>query len=182
MLFPKSYADRVQRLRVPGGFVLIASFLLLADPVWKSLAVGLLISVLGIALRAWAAGHLEKNTTLCDGGPYQYLRNPLYIGTLTTALGFVVASRRWEIGVVFAVLFLLIYLPVVELEEQHLRKLFPAYDAYANEVPRLIPRIPGRASDRRFQWATYKKNQEWKALLAFFIAAGFLAWKCLGAL
>lgn len=178
MHFPKAYADRVQRLRVPGGFVLIASFLLLADPVWKSLVLGLTISVLGLALRAWAAGHLEKNTTLCDGGPYQYLRNPLYIGTLTAAFGCVIASRRWEIGVVFAVLFLLIYLPVVELEEQHLRKLFPAYDTYANEVPRLIPRIPGRKSARRFRWATYLKNQEYQAGVAFLIAGLWLAWKC----
>ena len=179
MPFPKAYADRVQRLRVPGGFVLIASFLLLADPVWKSLALGLFISVWGLALRAWAAGHLEKNTSLCDGGPYRYFRNPLYIGTLTTALGFVIASRRWEIGVVFAILFLLIYLPVVELEEQHLRKLFPAYDAYAREVPRLMPRFPGRPSARTFRWATYRKNQEHQALVAFLIAAVFLTWKCM---
>jgi len=49
--------------------------------------------------------HLEKNTTLADGGPYAHVRNPLYIGTLLTAAGLVIASRRWELGVLFAAVF-----------------------------------------------------------------------------
>src|SRR6478609_6950276 len=113
MHFPKAYADRVAKLRVPGGFVLVAAFLWLSQPSWTSLMVGLVVSVLGLALRAWAAGHLEKNRTLADGGPYAYTRNPLYIGTLTVALGFVIASRRWELGVLFLIVFIGIYLPVV---------------------------------------------------------------------
>jgi protein-S-isoprenylcysteine O-methyltransferase Ste14 len=134
------------------------------------------VSILGLALRAWAAGHLEKNTTLAVGGPYAFVRNPLYIGTLTTAAGLVIASRRWELGVLFAIVFLLIYLPVVELEEQHLRSLFPAYDSYARRVPKLLPRFSGGAS-KRFRWSIYRKNQEFQALLGFLAGAIVLVWK-----
>jgi protein-S-isoprenylcysteine O-methyltransferase Ste14 len=179
MHFPKAYADRVAKLRVPGGFVLVAAFLWLSDPTWSSLTIGLLVSVLGLALRAWAAGHLEKNRTLADGGPYAYTRNPLYIGTLTVALGFVIASRRWELGVLFAIVFLGIYLPVVELEEQHLRKLFPEYARYAEQVPRLLPNFNKRASTRRFQWGVYKRNEEYQALVGFLLGAAVLVWKIL---
>ncbi len=179
MSFPKPYADAVAKLRVPGGFILVAAFLWLSAPTAVSLTIGLPFSILGLALRAWAAGHLEKNTTLADGGPYAYVRNPLYIGTLLTAAGLVIASRRWELGILFASVFLLIYLPVVELEEQHLRKLFPEYDGYAKRVPKLLPRFPGAPSHRIFQWPVYMKNQEYQALLGFLAGAAFLIWKTL---
>jgi protein-S-isoprenylcysteine O-methyltransferase Ste14 len=156
---------------------LVAAFLWLSAPTPESLAVGFPVSIFGLALRAWAAGHLEKNTTLADGGPYAYIRNPLYIGTLLTALGLVIASRRWELGLLFAAVFLLIYLPVVELEEQHLRKLFPEYDGYARRVRKLIPRFPGAASSRVFQAKVYMKNQEYQALLGFLAGAAVLMWK-----
>jgi protein-S-isoprenylcysteine O-methyltransferase Ste14 len=173
--FPKPYADAVAKLRVPGGFLLVAAFLWLSAPTFSSLEIGIPISILGLALRAWAAGHLEKNTTLADGGPYAYVRNPLYLGTLGTAAGLVVASRRWELGVLFAIVFLLIYLPVVELEEQHLRKLFPDYELYTRRVPKLIPRLG--LSTKRFRWSIYMKNQEFKAFLGFLAGTAFLVWK-----
>jgi protein-S-isoprenylcysteine O-methyltransferase Ste14 len=174
--FPKPYADRVAKLRVPGGFLLVAAFLWLSAPSATSLAAGLPVSILGLLLRAWAAGHLEKNTTLADGGPYAYVRNPLYIGTLATASGLVIASRRWELGLLFAAVFLLIYLPVVELEEQHLRKLFPNYDDYAQRVPKLFPRFSGTSS-KRFRWSVYLKNQEYQALVGFLAGTTVLIWK-----
>ena len=176
MSFPKPYADTVAKLRVPGGFILVAAFIWLSAPSPASLIVGLPASIVGLALRAWAAGHLEKNTALADGGPYAYVRNPLYIGTLLTAAGLVIASRRWELGVLFAVVFLLIYLPVVELEEQHLRTLFPEYDSYAKRVPKLLPRFSS-SSSKRFRWSIYMKNQEFQALLGFLAGAIVLIYK-----
>jgi hypothetical protein len=104
------------------------------------------------------------------------VRNPLYIGTLLTAAGLVIASRRWELGALFAAVFLLIYLPVVELEEQHLHKLFPEYDAYAQRVPKLLPRFGGSGS-KHFRWSVYMKNQEYQALLGFLAGAAVLVWK-----
>ena len=75
---------------------------------------------------------------MATGGPYAYTRNPLYLGTLTVALGLAVACRSAWLGVLFAAVFLLVYLPVIQNEEQHLRKLFPGYAEYASRVPLLL--------------------------------------------
>jgi protein-S-isoprenylcysteine O-methyltransferase Ste14 len=179
MHFPKKYADTVAKLRVPGGFVLVAAFVWLSTPTWGSLIYGLLISLLGLTLRAWAAGHLEKNRTLAESGPYAHLRNPLYVGTLTVAAGFALSSRRWELGLLFAVVFLLIYLPVVELEEQHLRSLFPEYSSYAERVPAFFPHFNSQDGRKAFLWSVYMRNQEYQAGIGFLVGAFVLAWKCL---
>jgi protein-S-isoprenylcysteine O-methyltransferase Ste14 len=177
--FPKAYADRVAKLRVPVGFVLVAAFLWLSQPSWTSLAAGLPVSILGLAVRAWAAGHLEKNLALTAGGPYAHVRNPLYVGTLTVAAGLAIAARRWELGALFAVVFALIYLPVVELEEQHLRKLFPDYAEYARQVPKLIPRLTAAGSSKHFEWRLYRRNREYEALAGFLAGVAVLIWKTL---
>ncbi|HEU0143026.1 MAG TPA: isoprenylcysteine carboxylmethyltransferase family protein [Bryobacteraceae bacterium] len=175
--FPKPYADFVARLRVPIGFLLVAAFAWLSRPSPLSLCIGASISFAGIALRAWAAGHLSKNTELATSGPYAYVRNPLYLGTLIAALGFVIASRESSLGILFAAVFVFVYLPVVELEEQHLRKLFPEYGAYASRVKMLIPSFGYRGAGRKFQWRLYMRNQEFQALLGFLAGIAFLAWK-----
>ncbi len=99
-MFPKSWADRVQRLRVPSGFLLAAVFVWAARPTWVSLLSASPLWAAGLALRAWAAGHLRKNTALTVSGPYAYLRNPLYAGTLLTAAGFAVAANSPLFGAV----------------------------------------------------------------------------------
>jgi protein-S-isoprenylcysteine O-methyltransferase Ste14 len=182
VIFTKPYADAVAKLRVPCGFVLVGAFLWLSNPTLTSLAAGIPISVLGLALRGWAAGHLEKDSSLTDSGPYAWVRNPLYLGTLTTAAGFVIASRRWELGVLFAAVFVLIYLPVVDLEEQHLARLFPAYTAYRRRVHKLTPRVPypmPEDSLKHFRWSLYLRNREYQALLGFLAGAALLLWKAL---
>jgi hypothetical protein len=106
------------------------------------------------------------------------VRNPLYLGTLAVAAGFVIASRRWELGVLFAAVFLLVYLPVVELEEQHLRTLFPAYEGYAQRVPKLTPLVrQASVGTKRFQWALYRRNREYEALAGFIAGLAALVWK-----
>ena len=177
--FPKPYADLVARLRVPAGFLLVASFLYLAAPDTRSLAIGAPIAFAGLLLRAWAAGHLEKNRQLAVSGPYAMVRNPLYLGTLIVALGFVIAARRWELGVIFALVFGGVYLPVIELEEQHLRELFPSYADYASRVPVLLPRWRRAVNPRRFQARLYMVNQEYQAALGFLAGLAVLIWKAL---
>jgi protein-S-isoprenylcysteine O-methyltransferase Ste14 len=177
--FPKPYADHVAKLRVPAGFVLVAAFLYFASPDTESLSIGVPVAFGGLCLRAWAAGHLEKNRQLAVSGPYGLVRNPLYLGTLLVALGFAIAARRWEVGLLFAVVFGSVYLPVIELEEQHLRKLFPSYDDYASRVPLLIPRFRRPGNPRRFAWRLYMVNQEYQAALGFLAGLAVLLWKAL---
>lgn len=175
----KSYADFVARLRVPCGFALVITFAWLSHPTSRSLATGLAISVPGLLLRAWATGHLEKNIRLAQSGPYAYVRNPLYIGTALVAAGLVTASRRWALAAIFAAVFVFVYLPVIELEEQHLRSLFPEFAAYSRAVPSLYPTFGFLRQKQRFRWDLYWRNREYQALLGFLAGAAFLIGKML---
>jgi protein-S-isoprenylcysteine O-methyltransferase Ste14 len=177
-MFPKPYADFVQRLRVPAGFLLLITFALLSKPTPQSLLTGLPVAILGLLLRAWAAGHLSKNKELATSGPFARMRNPLYAGTLITALGVVIAARNLWLALLFAAVFLLVYLPAIELEEQHLRVIFPNYAPYAARVHRFLPITKWPGNPARFTWALYRRNEEYKASLGFLIAVAWLAFRC----
>jgi protein-S-isoprenylcysteine O-methyltransferase Ste14 len=176
-VFPKPYADLVARLRVACGFVLVLAFAWFSAPDFRSLAGGLPVSLAGLLLRAWATGHLEKNIRLAESGPYAYVRNPLYLGTLLVAAGLVIASRTWLLAALFAVVFVLIYLPVIELEEQHLSNLFPNFAAYSKRVASLWPTLRPIKSHARFRWSLYMRNREYQALLGFLAGEAFLVAK-----
>lgn len=180
MQFPKRYADAVARLRVPSGFLIVAVFAWLSHPTSQSLLAGLPIALSGLALRAWAAGCLAKNRQLATGGPYAYTRNPLYLGTLLVAAGLVVASRNVFLGILFAAVFLFVYLPVIQLEEQHLRQIFPEYAAYAAAVPALVPRLTPAASKNPhpFHFSLYLRNQEYQAGAGLAAGMLYLLWIC----
>jgi protein-S-isoprenylcysteine O-methyltransferase Ste14 len=175
--FPKPYADVVARLRVPSGFLMLALFMLLARPARESIAIGIPVSLAGLLLRGWAAGHLAKNQQLTTTGPYAFVRNPLYVGSVFVAAGLLLAARHPLLPVVFAAVFIGVYLPVIELEEQHLRKLFGSYNDYAGRVPLVLPRI--RPAGRLSGWNSrlYRRNEEWKALFAWAAALVFLVIK-----
>ena len=177
--FPKGYADTVARLRVPSGFLILTVFAWFSRPTMQSLCFGLPLALCGMLLRGWAAGCLAKNQQLATAGPYAYTRNPLYIGTLLVALGLVIAARNVWLGMLFGVVFVFVYLPVIQLEEQHLRRLFPEYAAYAAEVPALWPRLTPypKGAVSRFRFGLYLRNQEYQAGLGFAAGAVFLLWK-----
>ncbi len=173
----KSYAKLAARLRVPSGFLMAALYGSFARPTETLLAAGLLVALAGLALRAWAAGHLAKNLSLATTGPFAYTRNPLYLGTVTAAAGFALASRNLWLAAVLLLYFVVVYLPVVGEEESHLRKLFPEYVAYAAQVPRLWPRRSPAFPGGRFQWKLYLRNKEYQALLAYLVVAALLVGK-----
>jgi protein-S-isoprenylcysteine O-methyltransferase Ste14 len=173
--FPKPYADAVARLRVPAGFVMVVAFAWFSHPDALSLAIGLPFSACGLALRAWAAGHLAKDQRLATSGPYSFTRNPLYLGTLITALGLAAAGRSIGLAILFSALFVLVYLPAIELEEQHLLAILPGYAAFAARVPLLIPRWPASFGPERFSAALYRKNREYQALLGWSTGVAWLA-------
>ena len=161
----------VQRWRVPLGFVIAPIFVLLAKPKPWTLAVGAAIGLAGLALRAWASGHLRKNDALATTGPYAYTRNPLYVGSFLIGVGFTVAAGRWELALLFAALFLGIYVPVMRVESETLEQLFGhKYRRYAQAVPLFVPRLTGYEGVAKtgFDVALYKrylgraKNQDHK--------------------
>jgi protein-S-isoprenylcysteine O-methyltransferase Ste14 len=172
--FPKPYADAVARLRVPAGFVMLAAFAWFSHPTGGTLLVGIPLSLCGLALRAWAAGHLAKNQRLAQSGPYAATRNPLYLGTLITALGLAAAGNSAGLALLFVAIFLLVYLPAIELEEQHLTAILPGYREFAARVPLLWPRWPRTWGPDGFSTALYLRNQEYQALAGWLAGVAWL--------
>lgn len=178
MAFPKKFAEFVARTRVVAGFVVLGAFLWLSAPTLQSIAVGGAVGLIGIAVRAWAAGHLAKNEKLATSGPYAYVRNPLYVGTLITGIGFGIAGANWAIGALLIAFFILYYLPVVEEEERHLAKILEGYDEYRRKTPKLWPRLtPAYTGGPAFRRDLYLRNQEYQALIGYGVVLAFLAAK-----
>ena len=177
----------MQRWRVPLGFLCAALFMLLARPVGWTLAAGGAVALVGLGLRAWAAGHIRKNAALAVSGPYAYTRNPLYLGSFLLGLGFTVAAGRpLLLGGLFAALFLGIYLPVMRVEAATLAELFgDEYRRYAAAVPLLFPRLTpyaggeARGGPTKFDAELYMRYREYRAALGLGLAWGALALKAL---
>ena len=125
----------------------------------------------GVWLRAYASGYVRKNAELTTSGPYAYTRNPLYLGSMMIAFGFAWASALWWIAVLLAVLFAVIYVPTIRGEEAYLRGQFPEFDAYAAQVPRLLPRLTAASTTSQgagslaggFSRELYLKHREYNA-------------------
>jgi len=160
-----SWSKIARRIRVPLGFVLAAAYLWRAQPSWQSLLEGAVFIVLGLGLRAVASGHLRKNTEVTASGPYAYVRNPLYLGSLLVAAGFAVAARDWWLAGGMLAFFLTVYLPVILSEEAWLRAHFPEFEEYARRVPRLWPRLGAGAAPGSFSRELYLQHREYNALL-----------------
>jgi len=169
-----TWAKQAARLRVTAGFGVAALYLVFSDPAAGSLAAAMPVALAGLALRTWAAGHLNKNRRLACFGPFAYTRNPLYLGSLLVAAGFACAARNPWLGAALGVYFAAFFLPVIHEEESHLRTLFPDYVAYARQVRRFVPRLTPAYRGGRFRWSLWQQNQEYQAVAAFLAGVAWL--------
>jgi protein-S-isoprenylcysteine O-methyltransferase Ste14 len=157
-----------RRIRVPLGFAFAVLYFWLAWPTWRTLALGAVSIIPGLVIRALASGHVRKNEALATSGPYAYTRNPLYLGSLLVAIGFAVAARSLWVAAGLVAMFFAIYIPVIRSEEAFLRERFPEFQEYANEVPRMIPRMTPafrNEASAEFSMDLYLKHREYNALL-----------------
>ena len=144
------------------------------------------IAGLGASLRVWGTAYLGAGVVnhrdmnaaaVMAGGPYRYVRNPLYLGTglMVLAMSFVmpVTGALFSMVLIAAVLLRLIF-----GEEAFLEGRFGGpYKLYLRSVPRLIPRLRSTmpASPVRPQWG--------RALLAetnpigVFLIIAILSWR-----
>src|ERR687887_85615 len=95
------------RYRVRLGFIAAAAAFGLARPTPRSLLVGTAVTLVGEALRIWAAGHLEKGREVTASGPYRLTRHPLYVGSSVMGAGLAIAAHRVSVAAL-----VLIYLGV----------------------------------------------------------------------
>jgi protein-S-isoprenylcysteine O-methyltransferase Ste14 len=162
------------RWRVRLGYPLAIAVLFFARPSPRSILYGALVGLVGLVLRAWAAGYLHKQEVLTVTGPYAYTRNPLYLGSAVLALGVAIATRSWISAFLLGVYFTVFYSVVMRREENELRpRHITNFDRYAAAVPLFFPRLsPARLSDSTsaaFSLTQYKKNHEWQAAVGFLL-------------
>ncbi len=177
----KDFSSFVARWRVPFGFALGVAYLIFAQPTLPLLVAGSITALMGLGIRAYASGYLEKDQALAVGGPYAYTRNPLYLGSLFIGIGLVLAGGQWLLGMAFVIFFLLVYVPVMRREEKNLHQRFgQEYDEYASSIPLFFPyRKPPRLSTGRFDWRRYRNNREYEAAFGYLIGVIFLIAKIL---
>lgn len=169
----------LQRNRVAFGFPIAAIFLIFARPDHNMLIIGGIIALVGLFIRAWASGHIQKNKVLAISGPYSFTRNPLYLGSLILGIGFTIASGVWWLAIIFAVVFLGIYLPVMRVEAEELTAIFgDVYTEYAEKVPLFLPRPTGyKAGANKFDMKLYLRYREYRAAMGLVFAWCILAVK-----
>jgi protein-S-isoprenylcysteine O-methyltransferase Ste14 len=176
-----SYSLTAKTLRLPLGFVLAAFYLWYSPNAMTTgltVAVGAAIALVGLLVRAWAAGHIIKNNRLATTGPYAHTRNPLYFGSFLLGAGFAVASDFRLLLLVIA-FWVLVYGPTMQREKANISGRFPeAYADYASNVPAFVPRPTAwrqerAGGDEPFSFALYMKHREWQAALGYL---GVLGW------
>jgi len=153
---------KVARWRVPLGFATFIAAFVFSTPTPRSFVLGILVAAVGQALRVWAAGHIEKGREVTRSGPYQYLRHPLYVGSLLMGAGFVLASASVWTAALAVAYFTVTYVAAVRSEEATLDARFSGeYSAYreGRATAASAPATRRFSRDRAFGM-----NKEWRSL------------------
>jgi protein-S-isoprenylcysteine O-methyltransferase Ste14 len=115
---------------------------------------GVAVATLGIAVRLWASGHVNKNKVLATTGPYAYVRHPLYVGNHVIAFGFCLASGLWWSFLAWIALGIFYYPQTIAHEDKHLARVFPGeWKTWSNETRALIPRLRPYRSGQVSEWS-----------------------------
>jgi protein-S-isoprenylcysteine O-methyltransferase Ste14 len=110
--------------------------------------IGVVLCVMGIAFALWARAYLgrnwgmpmsvKENRELVTGGPYHFVRHPIYTGMIVAIFGSaLVGGLPW---IFFFVLYMIYFLYSARREEKMLAQEFPnEYPAYKRRTKVVIP-------------------------------------------
>lgn len=114
---------------------------------FRLLFLGSVLLMMGLAVSLWSLAVLGKNLSiipqarkLVDTGPYRYVRHPLYVGEILSALGIVVSGFTLPGMLVPLILASLQAYRAIQ-EEKTLAAAFVEYKAYMSRTHRFIPYI-----------------------------------------
>jgi protein-S-isoprenylcysteine O-methyltransferase Ste14 len=110
--------------------------------------VGLAVFLLGLGLAVWARLFLGQNwgtpmsqkqdPELVTGGPYRFVRHPIYSGILLAMIGTAIAVALYWLAV--AVIMGVYFGYSATVEERNMARVFPqAYPAYKRATKMLVP-------------------------------------------
>jgi protein-S-isoprenylcysteine O-methyltransferase Ste14 len=136
-------------LRQGIGLLLVAVCAYFAEPDRGTVAVGLVMAVVGQLFRIYAAGFIFKNKQLASTGPYALVRHPLYLGNFLILIGFTLAAANVYVAFGVLVFFLVWYPAAIAYEDRKLERIFEdEWRAWSNNIRAIIP--------GRFRWADLK--------------------------
>ncbi|TMH32007.1 MAG: isoprenylcysteine carboxylmethyltransferase family protein [Betaproteobacteria bacterium] len=121
----------------------------LLSPTHRVFFVGIALVVAGLLFTIWARLYLGRNWSgvvtlkkdheLVRGGPYRFVRHPIYSGLLLAIAGSAVVRGEWR-GVLALIIAFVALWRKLRLEERWLGEAFgEQYAAYRAEVAALIP-------------------------------------------
>ncbi|MCC5794366.1 MAG: isoprenylcysteine carboxylmethyltransferase family protein [Chromatiales bacterium] len=144
------------------GLLLMPLFALLAQPRPLLFIPGLLVALVGIAVRLHASGFIVKNKQLATDGPYALVRHPLYTGNLLLLAGFTIASGLWWAPLVAIAFWWFWYPPAIDYEDRKLGRIFgQEWQHWARTVPAVVPRRFALPSWHGWSFATsLRQNAE----------------------
>jgi protein-S-isoprenylcysteine O-methyltransferase Ste14 len=186
-----------ERNKLLGYLRLVLLYLLIGFLAWKSqptprtFFAGLVLVVVGEAVRFWSAGHLLKSKELVTSGPYAYTQNPLYLGRLFLYSGFCVMAflpyyLNLAVLVVGVGIFAFYYIPrKIRVEGARLaRHHGEAWERYFREMPILFPRLRRYSAAVPAPWRTERmlRNREYLMVLGVGIVCALFALKAWGRL
>ncbi len=150
------------------------------------LALCMLVSFLGFAIRVYTVGHTPANTsgrntkeqvadTLNTTGIYSIVRHPLYLGNFFMWLGPVMLTGQIWFIVVFCLFYWIYYERIMFSEEQFLRRKFgEVYTSWAEKRPAFIPAFRGFTKPSfPFSWKKILKKEK-NGFAAIFIIFTFM--------
>ncbi len=151
---------KIRRIPIFIGALLLVIF---AKPNLPGMIVGIILIIIGEGIRIWAAGHLQKNEILTVTGPYAYVKNPLYIGSILITTGFCILADNIYLLAAATFMFCFHYIPYKKrVEGDRLRKIFGTqFEDYDQKVPDYIPRrAPYSSQKNPWRFGSFIENSE----------------------
>ncbi len=133
-------------------------------------AIGLLIILLGLGIRATVIGYayikrggLNKKVyaeTLVTEGMFTLCRNPLYLGNMISIFGIFLVHGDLLVMTIGTACYIFIYQSIIYAEEAYLEKKFGKdFSNYCQKTPRWLPVLS------RFEQATKHMQFDWKRVI-----------------
>jgi hypothetical protein len=160
-----SWQRKARRIPLFIGAFLLVAFARLRFP---GILIGMILIFLGEGIRIWAAGHLQKNEILTVTGPYAYVKNPLYIGSIFITAGFCILADNIYLLAAAFLMFCFHYIPYKKkVEGDRLRKIFGSqFEDYDEKVPDYLPRWTPYSDEKvSWQFTYFIENSEEGILL-----------------
>lgn len=138
---------------------------------------GVVLLILGLGLRSWAAGMIHKGRRLATDGPYALVRHPLYLGSLLMMIGFAeIIEDRFAL-VAGVLVIVVTHWPAIRREEGELARRFGrAWEVYRQNTGLLLPRRPSQGVWAPWDGRQWRQNREWRVIVRTLVLLACLEW------